>query len=101
LFYFCKNRVSDFNFACFLDALKNAKINVERNFIHDKNMESDKDIKQRLNDYISKTPEIKTTIHWWDLYEGHYIKIASDLQEHIFQKAIKKAGGHFTWLEKN
>lgn len=61
-------------------------------------MESD--IKQKFKAYTNAVPRIKTTIHWWDLYGGHYIKIAPDLQKYIFQKAIKKAGGHFTWLGK-
>lgn len=63
-------------------------------------MESDKHIKQRLKNYIDKVPKIKTVIHWWDLYESHYIKLEPILQKQIFQEAIKKAGGHFIWLGK-
>jgi len=61
-------------------------------------MELDKDIKQKLKDYTNKAPQVKTVIHWWDLYKGHYIKLKPDLQKQIFKKAIKKAGGHFAWL---
>lgn len=57
-------------------------------------------VKQKLKNYISKAPRVKTTIHWWELYSGHHIKIESDLQKEIFEKAIKKAGGHFVWLAK-
>jgi len=63
-------------------------------------MKLDEDIKQEFRDYIGKTPRIKTTIHWWDLYKGHYIKLEPSFQKQIFQEAIKKAGGHFTWLGK-
>lgn len=63
-------------------------------------MELEKDIQQELKDYISKTPEVKTTIYWWDLYKGHYIKLEPSLQKQIFKKAIKKVGGHFTWLAR-
>jgi transcriptional regulator with XRE-family HTH domain len=63
-------------------------------------IEIDGDIKQKLKDYTSKARKVKTTIHWWDLYKGHYIKLKPGIQKQIFQKAIKKAGGYFTWLEK-
>ncbi|PIQ98410.1 MAG: hypothetical protein COV64_01420 [Candidatus Nealsonbacteria bacterium CG11_big_fil_rev_8_21_14_0_20_39_9] len=55
-------------------------------------MELDKDIKQRLNDYIGKALKVKTTIHWWDLYPIRSVKIKPELQVKIVRSAIKKAG---------
>lgn len=60
----------------------------------------DKNLKQRFKDYIDRSPKVKTTIRWWDLYKGHYIKLEPNLQKQIFKKAVKKAGGHFTKLER-
>ena len=55
-------------------------------------------INQKLKNYTKKAPKVKTVIHWWDLYKGHYVKLNPDLQKQIFQEAIEKAGGRFTWL---
>jgi len=55
-------------------------------------MELDKDIKQKLKDYINKAPKVKTTIHWWDLHPIRIVKIKPELQVKIVRSAIRKAG---------
>lgn len=54
---------------------------------------------QRFEDYVKDSPGVKTEIHWWDLYGGHYVKMNRCLQKEVFQKAIKKAGC-FTFLSR-
>lgn len=55
-------------------------------------METNQDIKQKVKIYASKTPEIKTTIHWWDLYSMRSVKLLPDIQVNIVKLAIKKGG---------
>ncbi len=51
-------------------------------------------IEYTLNDYINECPEVKTTIHWYNLYGGHYIDLDKDFQKKLFGKAIRKAGNY-------
>ena len=51
-------------------------------------------IEHSLKAYINKCPEVKTTIHWYDLYEGHYLELDKDFQKEIFEKAVKKVGNY-------
>jgi len=63
-------------------------------------MKSLQSLQQKYQNDPKSMRRIKTTIHWWDLYKRHYIKLKPRLQKEIFQKAIEKAGGHFTLLAK-
>ncbi len=54
----------------------------------------------KLEDYVKQTPNVKTTIHWWELYNGHFIKIESSLQKKIFGDALDRCDGSFTLLGK-
>lgn len=63
-------------------------------------MKTTEDIDQKFKKYVNKSPKLKTAVHWWDLYLGHYIKIEPSLQRQIFNRAIKKAGGHFSCLAR-
>tara|TARA_Y100000310_G_scaffold342435_1_gene445698 strand:+ start:8511 stop:9785 length:1275 start_codon:yes stop_codon:yes gene_type:complete len=57
-----------------------------------------KNINQKIEDnfevYLKECPEVKTTIHWYDLYEGHYINLDKNFQKQLFEKVIRKAGNY-------
>jgi hypothetical protein len=46
-------------------------------------MKSVQNLQQRYQNYLKSIRKIKTTIHWWDLYKGHYIKLNLRLQKEI------------------
>lgn len=52
----------------------------------------------RLNkifqEYLKLAKTVKTLIHWYDLYGGHYIKLDKNFQKELFRKAIKKVGSY-------
>ena len=41
---------------------------------------------EEFQKYIENSPEVKTTIHWWDLYKGHIVKLKREFQMELFQK---------------
>src|SRR3989344_5099723 len=51
-------------------------------------------IEHSLKTYINECPEVKTIIHWDDLYKGHYLELDNNFQKEIFEKAVKKAGNY-------
>lgn len=57
------------------------------------------ELEQEFRNYVNKAPEVKTTIHWWGLYQGHYVTLKKDFQKQFFQMAIERAGC-FSWLGK-
>lgn len=55
-----------------------------------------KNINQKIEDnfivYVNECPEVKTTIHWYDLYEGHSISVQDEFLNSLMKTAINKAG---------
>ena len=55
---------------------------------------------QKFKEYVEKAPDCKTTIHFWDLYPGHYTKLKKEFQKQFFKESIKKGGNYYTNLSK-
>ena len=51
-------------------------------------------IKDSFSLYLKECPDVKTTIHWYNLYEGHYVELDKDFQKELFEKAVNKAGNY-------
>ena len=34
--------------------------------------------------YAKECPEVKNTIHWYDLYGGHYLTLGKEFQKELF-----------------
>ncbi|MBU4501546.1 MAG: hypothetical protein KKA79_03065 [Nanoarchaeota archaeon] len=49
---------------------------------------------QIIQNYLKSTPSVKTLINWYDLYEGHYVRLDKNFQKRFFGKAIEKAGNY-------
>ena len=49
-------------------------------------------LSQALEEYIVSCPKNKTLIHWYDLYEGHYLTLEVDFQIKLLREAVTKAG---------
>ncbi len=49
---------------------------------------------EEFQTYIKNSPKVKTTVHWWDLYNGHYVELTSDIQKQLFHEAISKSGSY-------
>lgn len=50
-------------------------------------------LRKNFKKYLQKCNEVKTLIHWYDIYDKHYIKLDPEFQKQLFQNAVKKAGG--------
>ena len=51
-------------------------------------------LSQALEEYLVSCPKTKTLIHWYDLYEGHFVVLEKEFQKKFFEKAIEKAGNY-------
>lgn len=49
---------------------------------------------QSFKEYLDKSPDIKTVINWYDLYDGHYVTLKRNFQKKLFSWAIKRAGSY-------
>ena len=47
-----------------------------------------------FQEYLNLAKPTKTTIHWYDLYEGHYLKLEPYFQKQLFNQAVEKAGDY-------
>ncbi|MDP7458140.1 MAG: hypothetical protein QGH47_05425, partial [Candidatus Woesearchaeota archaeon] len=45
-----------------------------------------------FKEYVQKARPVKTTIQWYDLYEGHSVILNKDFQKQLLNQAIEKAG---------
>jgi hypothetical protein len=45
-----------------------------------------------FNEYKKACPPVKTLVHWYDLYEGHCIKVEGNFLSSLLNAAIRKAG---------
>jgi len=45
-----------------------------------------------FKEYINNSPEVQTTINWWDLYSGHRLILEKQFQRQIFSEGVKKSG---------
>jgi len=49
---------------------------------------------EEFQTYIKNSLEVKTIVHWWDLYNGHYVELTPDIQKQLFHEAISKSGSY-------
>ncbi|MFA6461305.1 MAG: hypothetical protein WCV90_03490 [Candidatus Woesearchaeota archaeon] len=50
-------------------------------------------LRKNFKKYLHECNKVKTIVHWYDLYDKHYLKLEKAFQKELFQSAVKKAGG--------
>lgn len=51
-------------------------------------------LKKSFENYLKLIKSVRTTVHWYDLYDGHSVKLDFKFQRELFRQAIKKAGNY-------
>lgn len=49
-------------------------------------------IEDNFEAYLEECPEVKTTIHWYDLYENHSIELEKEFLAKFMKNVVNKAG---------